>query len=64
MYRIKDKASSIIQCKISDIPAETWNKEFELTNGSYSASNLQDKYQHIRFVFNKKTIFLPEPQFY
>ena len=40
------------------ISALTWNEEFELTDGSYSVSNIQDYFEYILKNMEKRLIIL------
>ena len=40
------------------ISASTWNEEFELTDGSYSVSNIQDYFEYILKNMEKRLIIL------
>ena len=40
------------------ISASTWNEEFELTDGSYSVSNIQDYFEYISKNMEKRLIIL------
>ena len=42
-----DKYKRFIQNNIFKISAPTWNHEFELTDGSYSASDIKDYFKYI-----------------
>ena len=38
------------------IPAPTWNEEFELPDGSYSISDIQDYFEYIFKQYGEKTV--------
>ena len=58
-YTVHEKQWKIIyknnEFKIS---APTWNEEFELTDGSYSASDIQDYFEYVLKYMGKKLLIL------
>ena len=38
-----------------NIPTPTWNEEFELPDGSYSVSDIQDYFKHVLKTHGEKT---------
>ena len=58
-YTVHEKQWKIIyknnEFKIS---APTWNEEFELTDGSYSASDIQDYFEYVSKYMGKKLLIL------
>ena len=41
------------KCKI---PVPTWNEEFELSDGSYSTSNIQDYFEYVLKSMGKRLL--------
>ena len=56
-YPLKDIKKSYNNNKFK-ISAATWNKEFELSDGSYSASDIQDYFEYILKNVEKRLIIL------
>ena len=58
-YTVHEKQWKIIyknnEFKIS---APTWNEEFELTDGSYSTSDIQDYFEYVSKYMGKKLLIL------
>ena len=47
LYTIHEKHEKIINNNKSKISAPTWNDEFELPDGSYSISDIQDYFVYV-----------------
>ena len=50
-----EKYKKVIKNNKFQIPASTWNEEFELPDGSYSLSDIQEYFEYILKNHGEKT---------